>query len=100
MTAAVRSRAIVSMQSRPALRRHVRLQYDGVREAWALLSPEKIFWPNEVSLDILQLCNGRHNVAQMIALLADQYTAEQEEIAPDISAFLQEWSDKFLVSLC
>jgi len=99
MNAAVRSRAIVSMQSRPALRRHVRLQYDGVREAWALLSPEKIFWPNEVSLDILQLCDGRHNVAQMIALLADQYTAEQEDIAPDISAFLQEWSDKFLVSL-
>lgn len=99
MIAAVRSRAIVSMQSRPALRRHVRLQYDGVREAWALLSPEKIFWPNEVSLDILQLCDGRHNVAQMIALLADQYTAEQEDIAPDISAFLQEWSDKFLVSL-
>ena len=99
MTAAVRSRVIVSMQSRPALRRHVRLQYDGVREAWALLSPEKIFWPNEVSLDILQLCDGRHNVAQMISLLADQYTAEQEEIAPDISAFLQEWSDKFLVSL-
>lgn len=59
----------------------------------------KIFWPNEVSLDILQLCDGRHNVAQMIALLADQYTAEQEDIAPDISAFLQEWSDKFLVSL-
>jgi pyrroloquinoline quinone biosynthesis protein D len=99
MNAAVRSRAIVSMQSRPALRRHVRLQYDGVREAWALLSPEKIFWPNEVSLDILQLCDGRHSVAQMIALLADQYTAEQEDIAPDISAFLQEWSDKFLVSL-
>jgi len=99
MIAAVRSRAIVSMQSRPALRRHVRLQYDGVREAWALLSPEKIFWPNEVSLDILHLCDGRHNVAQMIALLADQYTAEQEDIAPDISAFLQEWSDKFLVSL-
>lgn len=99
MNAAVRSRAIVSMQSRPALRRHVRLQYDGVREAWALLSPEKIFWPNEVSLDILQLCDGRHDVARMIALLADQYTAEQEDIAPDISAFLQEWSDKFLVSL-
>lgn len=99
MIVAVRSRAIVSMQSRPILRRHVRLQYDAVREAWALLSPEKVFWPNEVSLDILQLCDGRHTVAQMIALLADQYAAEQEEIAPDVSAFLQEWSDKFLVSL-
>ncbi|MBA8881423.1 pyrroloquinoline quinone biosynthesis peptide chaperone PqqD [Phyllobacterium myrsinacearum] len=94
-----RSRAVVSMQSLPILRRHVRLQYDGVREAWALLSPEKVFWPNEVSLDILRLCDGRHSVTQMIAILADQYAAEQEEIAPDISAFLQEWSDKFLVTL-
>ncbi|MBA8903217.1 pyrroloquinoline quinone biosynthesis peptide chaperone PqqD [Phyllobacterium sp. P30BS-XVII] len=99
MIETTRSRAIVSMQSRPMLRPHVRLQYDGVREAWALLSPEKVFWPNEVSLDILRLCDGRLTVAQLITSLADQYAADQEEIAPDVSAFLQEWSDKFLVTL-
>jgi pyrroloquinoline quinone biosynthesis protein D len=94
-----RIRAIVSMQSQPNLKRHVRLQYDKVREAWALLSPERIFWPNEVSLDILRLCDGRHSVAQMIALLADQYAADEAEIEPDVTGFLQEWSDKFLVTL-
>jgi pyrroloquinoline quinone biosynthesis protein D len=99
MTATARSRVTVSIQSHPALRRHVRLQYDRVREAWALLSPEKVFWPNDVSLDILRLCSGEHSVAEMIALLADQYTTDQEEIAPDVFAFLQEWSDKFLVTL-
>lgn len=94
-----RDRAIVSMQSYPILKRHVRLQYDTVREAWALLSPERVFWPNEVSLDILRMCDGRHSVAQMIALLADQYAADEAEIAPDVTGFLQEWSDKFLVAL-
>ncbi|MDR6634899.1 pyrroloquinoline quinone biosynthesis protein D [Phyllobacterium sp. 1468] len=99
MTEASRVRAVVSMQSRPILKSHTRLQYDRVREAWALLSPERVFWPNEVSLDILRLCDGRHSVALMISLLADQYAADEAEIAPDVTGFLQEWSDKFLVTL-
>lgn len=94
-----RVRMIVSPQSRPILKPHARLQYDTVRGAWALLSPERIFWPNDVSLDILQLCNGRHEVAQMIAVLADQYRADETEITSDVIGFLQEWSDKFLVKL-
>lgn len=94
-----RVRAIVSPQSRPALKKHARLQYDKVRGAWALLSPERIFWPNEVSLDILRLCNGRNEVTQMIAILADQYGADETEITLDVTGFLQEWSDKFLVEL-
>jgi pyrroloquinoline quinone biosynthesis protein D len=94
-----RVRAIISLQSCPTLKRHARLQYDNVREAWALLSPERIFWPNEVSLDILRLCNGHNTVAQMIAILANQYGADETEITSDVVGFLQEWSDKFLVEL-
>ncbi|KXF77530.1 pyrroloquinoline quinone biosynthesis protein PqqD [Paramesorhizobium deserti] len=95
----VRTRAIVSSRSRPKLRRHARLQYDPVRDAWALLSPERIFWPNEVSLDILRLCDGTHDVAEMIATLAEEYGADEADIADDVTAFLQEWSDRFLVTL-
>ncbi|GAB1581612.1 pyrroloquinoline quinone biosynthesis peptide chaperone PqqD [Phyllobacterium phragmitis] len=95
----VRTRAIVSMQSRPRLSRHARLQYDPVRDAWALLSPERIFWPNEVSLDILRLCDGTRDVAEMVAMLAAEYGADETDIADDVTAFLQEWSDRFLVTL-
>ncbi|MBB3977845.1 pyrroloquinoline quinone biosynthesis protein D [Rhizobium azooxidifex] len=94
-----RQRAIVSDQSRPLLKRYARLQYDPVRSAWALLSPEKVFWPDEVSLDILKLCDGRHTVLQIVAELAGQYDAAGEDIAPDVEEFLQEWSDRFLVTL-
>ncbi|PYE89929.1 pyrroloquinoline quinone biosynthesis peptide chaperone PqqD [Phyllobacterium leguminum] len=94
-----RTRAIISMQSRPKLKHHARLQYDPVRDAWALLSPERIFWPNEVSLDILRLCDGTRNVEEMIASLADQYGADEADIADDVTAFLQEWSDNMLVTL-
>ncbi|MEZ2126891.1 MULTISPECIES: pyrroloquinoline quinone biosynthesis peptide chaperone PqqD [unclassified Sinorhizobium] len=94
-----RQRAILSAQSRPCLKRHVRLQYDPVRSAWALLSPERVFWPDEVSLDILKLCDGRHTVSQIVDELSDQYDAAREDIAPDVEQFLQEWSDRFLVTL-
>lgn len=94
-----RQRAIVSDQSRPQLKGYARLQYDPVRSAWALLSPEKVFWPDEVSLDILRLCDGRNTVLQIVSELAGQYDAAREDIAPDVEEFLQEWSDRFLVTL-
>lgn len=96
---ALRKRAVVSPRSTPSLPKHVRIQYDAVRQAFAVLSPEKIFWPNDVSLDILRRCDGRSTVGDIIAGLAADYEAEQEAVATDVIAFLQEWSDKLLVRL-
>jgi pyrroloquinoline quinone biosynthesis protein D len=89
----------VSPRSVPSLPKHVRIQYDPVRQAFAVLSPEKIFWPNDISLDILRHCDGRSTVGNIIAELAADYDAEQEAVAADVIAFLQEWSDKLLVKL-
>ncbi|RWD37091.1 MAG: pyrroloquinoline quinone biosynthesis peptide chaperone PqqD [Mesorhizobium sp.] len=94
---ALRVRAMVSPQSVPSLPKHVRIQYDPVRQAFAVLSPEKVFWPNDISLDILRRCDGRSTVGHIIAGLAADYDAEQEAVAADVVAFLQEWSDKLLV---
>lgn len=94
-----RQRAIVSQRSTPSLPKHVRIQFDPVREAYAVLSPEKVFWPNEISLDILRRCNGHSEVGHIIADLAAEYGAEEDEIASDVTAFLQEWADKMLVKL-
>ncbi|CAN7301222.1 pyrroloquinoline quinone biosynthesis peptide chaperone PqqD [Mesorhizobium sp. LjRoot246] len=96
---ALRERAVVSLRSVPSLPKHVRIQYDPVRQAFAVLSPEKIFWPNDVSLDILRRCDGRSTVDDIIADLAADYEAEQEAVASDVTIFLQEWSDKLLVKL-
>lgn len=96
---ALRQRAMVSPQSVPSLPKHVRIQYDPVRRAFAVLSPEKVFWPNDISLDILRRCDGRSTVGHIVAGLAADYDAEQEAVAADVIAFLQEWSDKLLVKL-
>lgn len=94
-----RERALVSPASLPALKPHVRLQFDPVRGAWALLSPEKVFWPDEVSLDILRLCDGHNSMEQILQRLAAQYEAPADEIAHDVRAFMQEWCDRSLVTL-
>lgn len=96
---ALRERAIVSPRSVPSLPRHVRIQHDPVRQAFAVLSPEKVFWPNEISLDILRRCDGRSSVERIIADLAADYDADPRDVAADVVAFLQEWSDKLLVKL-
>ncbi|ESY64406.1 MULTISPECIES: pyrroloquinoline quinone biosynthesis peptide chaperone PqqD [Mesorhizobium] len=96
---AQRERAVVSLRSAPSLPRHVRIQYDSVRQGFAVLSPEKVFWPNEISLEILRRCNGQSTVGHIIADLAAEYDAEEEAVAADVIAFLQEWSDKLLVKL-
>ena len=83
----------------PSLPKHVRIQFDPVRQAFAVLSPEKVFWPNEISLDILRRCDGRSSVSRIIAELAAEYDAPQDDVAADVTAFLQEWSDKLLVKL-
>jgi pyrroloquinoline quinone biosynthesis protein D len=94
---ALRERHLISRRSRPSLPSHVRLQFDPVRQAWAVLSPERVFWPNDVSLDILRHCDGDTDVAAIISALAAEYDAPEDEVSADVLAFLQEWTDKLLV---
>ncbi|MBZ9799447.1 pyrroloquinoline quinone biosynthesis peptide chaperone PqqD [Mesorhizobium sp. ES1-4] len=89
----------VSLRSIPSLPKHIRLQFDPVRQAVAVLAPEQVLWPNEAGLDILRRCDGRFTVDHIIADLVTEYDAEQEEVAADVIAFLQDWSDKLLVKL-
>ncbi|AZO03107.1 MULTISPECIES: pyrroloquinoline quinone biosynthesis peptide chaperone PqqD [unclassified Mesorhizobium] len=96
---ALRERAIASLRSAPSLPRHVRIQHDPVRLAFAVLAPEKVFWPNDISLDILRRCDGQSTVERIIADLAADYDADPQDMADDVIRFLQEWSDKLLVKL-
>jgi len=95
---AMHQRNTISVQSMPSLPHHVHLRFDPVREAWALLSPERIYWPNDASLDILRRCDGTTTVGAIIQALALEYDAEEEELAADVIAFLQEWTDNLLVT--
>jgi pyrroloquinoline quinone biosynthesis protein D len=94
-----RQRMMVSAGSTPSLPKHVRIQFDPLRQAYAVLAPEKVFWPNEISLDILRRCDGSATVDEIVIGLASEYDAPDEDVKADVTAFLQEWSDKLLVRL-
>jgi pyrroloquinoline quinone biosynthesis protein D len=93
--AALRSRNIrVSEASRPVLPRHARLKFDGTRKLWVILAPERVLAPDEIAVEVLQLCDGVRNVGGVIDRLAAKYVAERGAIAADVIAMLQDLADK------
>ena len=57
----------------PKLAPHVRLRFDAARDQLVLLSPETIAVLNPTSAAILELCDGRHTVADIEAELGTRY---------------------------
>ena len=77
-----RSRNIsVSETSRPVLPRHAKLKFDETRQVWVILAPERVLAPDEIAVEVLQLCDGVRSVADMVDQLAAKYAAEREAIA-------------------
>lgn len=90
-----RSRHIsVTEVTRPVLPRHAKLKFDEVRQVWVILAPERVLAPDEIAVEILQLCDGARSVADIIDLLAAKYTAERAAIGADVIAMLQDLADK------
>ena len=93
--AALRSRNIsVSETSRPILPRHAKLKFDETRQRWVILAPERVLAPDDIAVEVLQLCDGVRSVERMIDQLAEKYTADRGAIAVDVIAMLQDLADK------
>ena len=93
--AALRSRNIsVGEASRPVLPRHAKLKFDETRQRWVILAPERVLAPDDIAVEVLQLCDGVRSVEAMIDLLAERYTADRAAIATDVVTMLQDLADK------
>lgn len=84
----------VSEASRPVLPRHAKLKYDETREVWVILAPERVLAPDEIAVEILQLCNGERNVGDVADQLVTKYAAPREAILADVIVMLQDLADK------
>jgi pyrroloquinoline quinone biosynthesis protein D len=84
----------VSEASRPVLPRHTKLKFDQTRNMWVILAPERVLAPDEIAVEVLQLCDGVRTVAGMIDQLAEKYAAPRETIEADVIAMLQDLADK------
>src|SRR5579864_3787709 len=84
----------VSEISRPVLPRHARLKFDETRQVWVVLAPERVLAPDEIAVEVLQLCDGVRSVAEMVDQLSAKYAAPREAIATDVVGMLQDLADK------
>ena len=84
----------VSETSRPKLPRHAKLKFDETRQVWVILAPERVLAPDEIAVEVLQLCDGKRNVGEVADQLAAKYAAPREAILTDVIAMLQDLADK------
>ena len=68
----------VSEASRPVLPRHAKLKYDETRKVWVILAPERVLAPDEIAVEVLQLCNGERSVGDVSDQLAAKYAAPRD----------------------
>ena len=83
----------------PALARGVKLRFDKARDAWVLLAPEKVLMPDQIAIEILKRCNGKAKVADIVDDLAVTFSADRNQVAGDVRAFLQDLADKGMLTV-
>ena len=91
---AVNRRLTVTEESRVFLPRHARLRFDEARGLWVILVPERVLVPDEQSVEIIKMCDGKRTVGSMVDELAEKYAAERQVISADVIAMFQDLADK------
>ena len=81
MTSAKPVQALISDGARPRLARHVRLTFCPTRQRHILLLPETVVVLRGSGADIVELCDGRRTVAEIVAELGTRYrTVDDGEV--------------------
>lgn len=75
------------------------MRFDGVRDAWVVLGPERLFQPDGIAVEVLKLVDGQRNFASIIDDLCSRYAAPREVVAADVSEMLEELAGKGVVAL-
>ena len=81
----------------PRLPRGVRLRFDPIRERHVLLAPERLLFPDETAVAILQSCDGTTCVSDIARALAVRFDAGADAIGRDVVELLQDLADRGFV---
>jgi len=84
----------IALDSRPKLRRGVRLVFDRTRNTHVLLFPEGVLVPNPTAAAVLELCDGVSTVDEITAKLAARYERVR---STDITEVLTRLADRRVV---
>ena len=83
----------------PALSRGTKFRFDGVRDAWIVLAPERLFQPDETAVEVLKLVDGRRRFADIIDALCSRFDAPREVVAGDVSGMMEDLAARGVLSL-
>ena len=89
-----KSRPIYDATSHPLIPRHVKLRFDTTRDRWVILAPERVLVPDDIAVEVLQLCDGQRRIQDVVDILAAKYTADPDLILTDCLALLQDLANK------
>ena len=81
---------VIALDSRPRLRRGVRLVFDRTRDTYVLLFPEGVLVPNVTAAAVLELCDGMSTVDSITARLAERYAGVRPTDVTEILTRLAE----------
>jgi pyrroloquinoline quinone biosynthesis protein E len=78
----------LALDSRPGLRRGVKLAHDPVRGRYALLYPEGVLLLNETAAAVLVHCDGQRTIPDVAGILAEEYDGVSAQDVLDLLADL------------
>ena len=82
---------MIAVEERPRLARHVRLSFCRTRQKPILQLPETVVVLNASGAAILELCDGRHTVAEIEAELGARYRSVPDD---EVRRFLTRLTDR------
>jgi pyrroloquinoline quinone biosynthesis protein D len=86
------------MPDRPKLAPHVRRQIDRVTGGAMLLHPEGAVELSASADAIVRLCDGRRSLHEIVAALAEEFSADPAELRADATACLAQLTARGLLA--
>lgn len=80
--------------STPRLPRHVQFRFDETRDAWVILGPERVLFPDEIAVEILKRCDGEASIESIAGQVALGFDVSAEEVQDDVLEFLHDMAGK------
>lgn len=85
--------------SKPRLPRGVRLKHDETRGEWLLLAPERVIKANPIAVAVIEKCDGKRTLNEIVDELALAYKADRAVIERDVTKLVGDLATKRMVDL-
>jgi len=88
-----------SPDSKPRLPRGVRLKHDETRGEWLLLAPERVIKANPIAVAVIEKCDGKRTLNEIVDELTLAYKADRAVIERDVTKLVGDLATKRMVDL-